>query len=77
VSSTFDPVNTGMKMEKQITESDPDLKSLEIFSISLENRNRALQKILLKLQQNSEIYSGLKNADTLKNTETNSDIHNS
>jgi hypothetical protein len=66
-----------MKMGKQNTESDPDLKSLEIFSISLENRNRALRKILLKLQQNSEINSGLKNEATLKETETNSDIHNS
>jgi hypothetical protein len=66
-----------MKMGKQTTESDPDLKSLEIFSISLENRNRALRKILLKLQQNFEINSGLKNEATLKNTETNSDFLNS
>lgn len=66
-----------MKMGKQTTDSDPDLKSLEIFSLSLENRNKALRKILLKLQQNSEINSGLNNEAIHKNRETNSDIHNS
>jgi len=74
VSSTFDPVNTGIKMGKQSSESDPDLHSLEMYSFSLESRNRALRKILLKLQQNSNNNSIYFDSGKESKAETDSDI---
>jgi len=64
-------------MGKLSPESDPDLNSLELFSQSLENRNRALRKILLKLQKGSDIHQGIQDEATKMKTETIPDSGNS
>ena len=65
-----------MKMSKQSTESDLDLNSLELFSQSLESRNRALQKILLKLQKDSGTHSCIQDEATKIKTKIVSDSRN-
>jgi hypothetical protein len=64
-------------MDQQTPKPDPDLNSLEMFSQSLESRNKALRKILMKLQQDSENNLGFNAAVTDIKTDTDSEIHNS
>ena len=73
VSITFDLANTLGKMDKQTPKPDPDSQTLEMFSESLKNRNRALRKILKQLQKNSDNNTSSDNEAGLLNTE--SDIH--
>ncbi len=63
-------------MSKQSPEEDPDLNSLEIFSQSLISRNRALRKILVKLQKDSVATSGFQDEATKIKTQTDSDFKN-